>query len=81
MTLLDYLKAALAKNEASHGPDDFVSKQLRAQLDSLQGAQPSSHPIKARSHSVPYVRSYNSESMLQKPRVITRTGHPSASSQ
>jgi hypothetical protein len=37
MTLLDYLKAALAKNEASHGPDDFVSKQLRAQLDSLQG--------------------------------------------
>ena len=43
MTLLDYLKAALVKNEASHGPDDFVSKQLRAQLDSLQGAQPSSH--------------------------------------
>jgi hypothetical protein len=39
MTLLDYLKAALAKNEASHGPDDFVSKQLRAQLDSLQGSR------------------------------------------
>ena len=39
------------------------------------------HPIKARSHSAPYARSYNSESMLQKPRVITRTGHPSASSQ
>jgi hypothetical protein len=38
------------------------------------------HPIKARSHSAPYVRSYNSESMSQKPRVITRTGHPSASS-
>ena len=42
MTLLDYLKAALAKNEASHGLDDFISKQLRAQLDSLQG--PSRRP-------------------------------------
>ena len=42
---------------------------------------PASRTSKARSHSAPYVRSYNSESMLQKPCVITRTGHPSASSQ
>jgi hypothetical protein len=36
------------------------------------------HPIKARSHSAPYVRSYNSESMSQKPRVITRTSSKSS---
>jgi hypothetical protein len=37
------LTRALERNVQSHGPDDFVSKQLREQLASIQEAQPSTY--------------------------------------
>ena len=43
MTLEDYLKKRIARNEHRLGPDAFIVKQQRAQLASIQEGQPSTY--------------------------------------
>ena len=48
MTTLEELKAAQARREATHGPDDFAAQQLKVQIESIEFSlrEPRPQPVK-----------------------------------